>query len=187
MTDLAATPLWHYRYRLTRADVAAFQSLRRDGLAPLLLAVVVVGALVGWHFEWLEPQLPFDAGGAARQTMLGLVVAGLGSVVAWGMNWLRRLWRTARHPLPASEMVVDVFGDHIAWSCDGRADLRAWERVGDIIATPDHVFVFTAPGEALIMPLRAFDNAVDMAAFADWAEENIEAIVKMLSGKYNEQ
>ena len=183
MTDLVSSPLWCYRYRLTRTDVAAFEALRVDGLRPLLLAVVVVGGLTGWHFERIARYLPIEAGGAAGQAVLGTVIAGLGLLGAKMIGWLRRRRRIACHSLPVGDTVVDVFGDHIAWTADGRADLRPWERVGDIIATPEHVFIFTGAGEALIMPLRAFENATDMAAFAKWADDHIEQWLEMLAGK----
>ena len=183
MTDLVSSPLWRYRYRLNRADVAAFEALRVDGLRPLLLAVVVVGGLTGWHFERIEPYLPFEASGTAGQAVLGIVIAGLGFLVAKLIAWLRRRWRTSRHQLPENDTVVDVFGDHIAWTADGHADLRPWERVGDVIATPGHVFIFTGSDQALIMPLRAFESAADMAAFAAWADDHIEQWLEMLAGK----
>lgn len=80
--------------------------------------------------------------------------------------------------------LVDVFGDHIAWSADEHADLRPWESIGEVIATAGHVFIFTSQGKALIMPVRAFESATDMAAFADWANVHIEQWLEMLAGKH---
>jgi hypothetical protein len=183
MTEPVDAPLWRYHYRLTRADVAAFEALRVQGVRPLLIAVVAAGGLAGWHYERIEPYLPFDAGGTAGQAILGIVIAGLGFLAAEAFGWLRRRRRIARYPLPEGDTVVEVFGGHIAWAADGRDDLRPWERVGNVVATPAHVFVFTAPGEALIMPLRAFESATDMAAFADWANDHIERWLDMLAGR----
>lgn len=183
MIDVVALPLWQYRYRLTRADVAAFGALRGERVRPLLLAVVVVGGLTGWHFDKIERYLPSAAGSATGQAVLGIVIAGLGFLAAKSLGWLHRQWRISRFPLPDGETVVDVFGDHIAWTADGRADLRPWEGVGNIIATTSHVFIPTGPGQALIMPLRAFESAADMAAFAEWVDAHVEQWLEMLAGK----
>jgi hypothetical protein len=158
-------PLQHLSFTLTRADALAYEQLHRElrgwrlvlwyiwiGLAGAVVAMLPedwVGEEGGWRF-W---------GIAAA---CGLVQYGL-AVLAMS---LCRYWRAARRlPHPVAVEMRDE-GDHLEWREAGVPVLVAPETISTVIVTAAHAFICIG-SQVLILPARAFENRLDMAAFAE--------------------
>jgi hypothetical protein len=98
----------------------------------------------------------------------------LGMGLAVGAAWLLarfvlfidRRRAVARHPVPEGDVELQRWGDHLRVLAGGHAERTAYEQLGAVVATADHVFLFTHPDRALIVPRRAFAGQAEMAAFA---------------------
>ncbi len=159
-------PIEIWRYQLARADVAALHALR--------------GELQGWRRAvlWLL-LLPcmgvaaFVVDGADDGTWwAGL---GLGLAAALGLQrlilWLDRRRAVARHPLPAGETELQRWGDHLRVVADGQTEHLAYQTLCQVVTGAGHVFVFTKPRQALIVPRRAFASDQDMRSFGDLVDK----------------
>lgn len=157
----SSMPLTRLRYRPTRDDVRAFFALKR--------------APGGWRGA-LFYLLLFPA-----TLIIGLLIDGLGDT-AWllgfalglGAVWLltqaillidQRL-AIARHPLSEGEIELQRWGDHLRVIADGNETRTTYAQLGNVVATPDHVFLMTSPDRSIIVPRRAFASDAEMAAFA---------------------
>lgn len=172
MTDISA-PLYQLRYSLTREDVAAFEFLPRElqGLEKLWLfgPVLACGALVGLFEDQLRPYLPWDPSTQGGQ----IAIVACAILVGYGLSLLlltaRTRHRVRKAHVPSPSTVVDAFADHVRVEEDGVARTLAWRDV-TVTATDQHVFLQSAPGQVVIIPLRAFDGISDLRAFASFAE-----------------
>jgi hypothetical protein len=154
-------PLDRLRYRLTRDDVRAFFALKREraGWRGTLFYLLLLPALflLGLLLEGLDD----------TTWLLGLA-AGLGAVWLLTRIVLRidRRRAIARYPLSDGEIELQRWGDHLRVIADGRTGRTGYDQLGNVVATPAHVFLMTAPNYAIIVPRRAFADADAMAAFA---------------------
>lgn len=172
MTD-TGTPLYQLRYSLTRDDIAAFEFLPRElqGLEKLWLfgPVLACGALAGLFEDQLRPYLPWDPSTQGGQ----IAIVACAIIVGYGLSMVLLTARTRHHVrkahIPSSPTAVDAFADHVRVQQDGVTRTLAWRDV-TLTATDQHVFLQSAPGAAVIIPLRAFDGLPDLRAFAAFAE-----------------
>lgn len=175
LSEAGASPLASYRFRLTRDDIAAFERLPRElvGRDKLLLVgpALLGGLLLGAFEDEIYAALPMAVLGKGTSTLILAFVAlvPLSYAAAAALLSLRTAWRIRTAALPATDTVVDTFGDHVAVQEDATRRFFAWEMVR-VIAGKTHVFLCPAPRQAVILPLRAFASEADMRAFAEWAE-----------------
>lgn len=157
----ARMPLDRLRYRPSRDDVRALFTLKREqtGWRGALFYLLLFPAmfLLGLLIEGLDDTawlIAFAAGlfGIWLLTRIVLIID-------------RRL-AIARYPLDEGEIELQRWGDHLRVLAGGRETRVAYLQLGNVIATPDHVFLMTAPEGPLIVPRRAFASAGAMAAFA---------------------
>jgi hypothetical protein len=154
-------PLNRLRYHLTRDDVRAFFALKREpaGWRGALFYLLLLPALflLGLLLEGLDD----------TAWLIGLA-AGLGAV--WLLTrivlLIDRRRAIARYPLSEGEIELQRWGDHLRVIADGRTAHTGYDQLGNVVATPDRVFLMTAPDDAIIVPRRAFADADAMAAFA---------------------
>lgn len=157
----SSMPLTRLRYRPTRDDVRAFFALkrapggRRGALFYLLLfpAMLILGLLMDGLDDtaWL---LRF-ALGLGAVWLLTRVILSIDQRLA-----------IARYPLSEGEIELQRWGDHLRVSADGNETRTTYAQLGNVVATPDHVFLMTAPDRSIIVPRRAFASDAEMAAFA---------------------
>lgn len=166
-------PLQQLSFRLTRADVAAFERLPSEliGAGKLFLfgPAMLGGMLWGVFENEIGRYLPVDPRGpwALPLVMLVLVVASY--AIATLILAVRTAWRIRSARLPATETLLSVWPDHFTVAEDGGTRVFAWEMVR-VIPERAHVFLCPAPRQAIIVPLRAFEDEDAMRAFADFAE-----------------
>lgn len=169
MTVDADTPIRQFRYRLTREDVAAFELLPRElfGLEKLWLfgPILVCGALVGLFQDELKPYFPWDP-----ETQLGQVLSVLSAVATGYALSLVALTARARYRInkakvPSTETVVDAYQQLLLSGEKGDQSSYAWTKLA-VVETATHVFLTQAGRAPVILPLRAFRDASDMANFA---------------------
>jgi hypothetical protein len=157
----SSMPLTRLRYRPTRDDVRAFFALKRapggwrGALFYLLLfpATLIIGLLIDrlGDTAWL---LSF--------------ALGLGAVwlLTQAILLIDQRLAIARHPLSEGEIELQRWGNHLRVIADGGETRTTYAQLGNVVATPDHVFLMTTPDRSIIVPRRAFASDAEMAAFA---------------------
>lgn len=157
----ARMPLDRLRYRPNRDDVRAFFALKREqgGWRGMLFYLLLFPAMyaLGLFIEGLDD----------TAWLIGFV-AGLFGVwlFTWGVLAIDRRLAIAHYRLDAGEVELQRWGDHLRMMAGGRETRTSYARIGNVVATPDHVFLMTARDRAIIVPRRAFASADAMAAFA---------------------
>jgi hypothetical protein len=161
---MTTEPLLTLSYTLTPADALAYETLPREMIGwrkwALLLWLAGMGGVVAFlPHEWVGPE------GGWRFWVIGLALVGVAYAVATLAMTLARHARARRRvPAPVT-MVVERWGDHLAIDTAGSRGFIAWETVAAVNATATHVFI-NAPPQVVIIPLSAFEDAQEMAAFA---------------------
>ena len=167
LRDEAFNPLQHMpvqtlRYRLTRDDVRAALlggQRGRRGWRGALAPVLMVGGVLA------TSALTADADDPTWWLGMGLAV-GAAWLLARFVLFIHRRRAVARHPVSEGDVELQRWGDHLRVLTGGLAERTAYEQLGAVVATADHVFLFTHPDRALIVPRRAFAGQAEMAAFA---------------------
>lgn len=151
-------PLWRYEFLPARDDFAALVRARpKSGASTLIPCAVLAGG--AWNVaESLELSRPLVA-------LCVIAAAAIALALARAARWLRDTVAIARWTPPAGPTRVDVFGDHVAVHDDGGARFVAWEFVRETRDAGTHAMIMPATGDAIVIPLRAFENRADMAAF----------------------
>lgn len=172
MTEDLNTPLRQLRFQLTREDIAAYHFLPRElkGWEKLWLfgPILACGAAAGFFEDSLKQILPWDPDAQIGQLMTVLVAIAIG----YGMSLILLTART-RHRInsasvPAQQTVVDVYPQLLFAGEEGDQSSYAWSKL-TVIETAAHVFLGQAGRAPVILPLRAFRDASDMANFAAMA------------------
>ena len=172
MTDDLDAPIRQFRYQLTREDIAAYHFLPRElvGWEKLWLfgPILVCGAAAGYFESSLKEILPWDP-----DTQLGQLVTVLGAIAIGYLLSLILLTARTRHRInaahvPESETRVDVFPQLVFAGAEADQASYVWSNL-DIIETATHIFLTQAGRAPIILPLRAFRDANDMANFAAMA------------------
>jgi hypothetical protein len=166
----AMPPPWVTSFRLAREDVAALLPAPAFGVGGDLRWLLAAGLAAGVGLGVIED--------GARLSSLGALGAAAGIValvLLAGQGWRR--WRRARAlaawPLPA---LTRVEIDHQAISLveDARARHVAWETALDVSCDGSRVVVWTNPlADSVVLPLAAFEDEADMAAFASFARDRM--------------
>jgi hypothetical protein len=168
--DVSA-PLWRFTYTMTRADWAAYQALPRELHGWRRWLYFILAAVAGLLWGLIEDVLGIHPpkGWGLPLTILFIVI------FVYGLHTLvlsvDRHIKIARYPLPKGETVIEYFGDHFAITADDNAEYVPWEFIGQVVETPDHVFLDSGADKVIIMPLRCFEDAIDMQAFAGFARD----------------
>ena len=165
-------------YRLTRADIAAFLGLRTElrGAAKLALLVPLIG--LGSALGFLEETAAGQALGLGnewiRLAVLFVAVAALYGFVAIFMTLVRaRSVRLAAVPPGEIRLVANRAGVRVTHA--GRTVSSGWDEILAVTLGTAHVFLATAPKEAIIVPLTAFPDHEHMLRFATFADEQVKA------------
>jgi len=172
MTEAIQLPL-KFSFRLTRADIAAYERLpqefSRAGVLAFFGVFFVIGAVLGAFEDELGEYLPQWL---ADYRHLVLIFAA--AVIAYAfitlVLTLRTNWRIARVALPAGETDVDVSDAGLLVTNGASVRDFGWALIAKVIETADHVFLCVTPRTALIVPLRAFATLDEKTAFADLSE-----------------
>ncbi|HVX35683.1 MAG TPA: YcxB family protein [Hyphomicrobium sp.] len=173
MKETSKLPL-KLSFRMTRADIAAYERLPREFSRAGVLAFFSVFFLTGMALGAFEDQL----GGFVPAVLLKyqhILFVLAAALIAYGVVTLaltlRTNWRIARATLPAHETEVDVSEAGLRITDGGSAQDLGWNLVGKVIETVDHVFLCFTPRTALILPLRAFASIEAKRDFADLSED----------------
>lgn len=172
MTEAIQLPL-KLSFRLTRADIAAYERLPREfsrgGVLAFFGVFFVIGAALGAFEDQLRAFVPQSL---ADYSHILLIVAA--AVIAYGfitlLLTLRTNWRIARAKLPSDETDIDVSEAGLRVTNGASVRDFGWALIAKVIDTADHVFLCLTPRTALILPLRAFASSDDKTAFADLSE-----------------
>jgi hypothetical protein len=168
-----SAPEWRLRYRLDRADVAAFERLPGELLGAeklwVLGPIFACGAAVGMFQDALAPLLPWNP-----QTQIGQLLSVMTAIAAgYALGAMLLTGRTQRRiakaHVPAGVVALDAFTDRVHVESEGDARRLAWSDL-HVISTGTHVFLCPSPREAIIIPLRAFETPEEMRRFAGLAE-----------------
>jgi hypothetical protein len=172
MTEAIQLPL-KLSFRLTRADIAAYERLPREfsrvGVLAFFSVFFVAGLTLGMFDDELSVFVPQALDGY-RHILFVLAAALLAYGVIILALTLGTNWRIAQAALPAHETEIDVSeaGLRVA---DGAAPRDiGWNLIAKVIETADHVFLCLTPRTAVILPVRAFASSDDKSAFADLSE-----------------
>jgi MFS family permease len=172
MTEAIQLPL-KLSFRLTRADIAAYERLPREFSRASVLGFFGVFFLIGIALGAFEDELNgYVPQWLADYQYFVLLLAA--AVIAYAfitlVLTLRTNWRIARVALPAGETDVNVSQSGLRVTDGSLSRDFGWALVAKVIETADHVFLCLAPRTALILPLRAFASHDDKTAFADLSE-----------------
>lgn len=156
-------PIRVFRFALTPADALAWERLPSEARG---------WRKVGVFAPWVAVGLVWGATGDKGSVLLRLAVtggAGLAVMLAGGALTGRARHRRAlaRVPAPCHEEVGE-FGSHVSLQRldpPGPVATIAPDMIRQVVLAPGHVFL-DAPPHLVILPLAAFTDAADMAAFA---------------------
>jgi hypothetical protein len=162
------------RYSLERADIGAFQTKAAElrGVRKLLFLapLVAVAALI----DAAKDTAAGTALGLANDWMRYGVTAGAIIALASLMMLFRRLAlaravRLASVPPGETRLLANSAGVRISDAAGNRA--HGWDAIRSVVRGDEHVFLMTAPQQAIIVPLRAFADYDEMLRFSIFAEE----------------
>ena len=168
-------------FRLERSDLTAWEGRPREltwrQKAALIGSLIVVGMVVGWLVE-LSGDVIVEHARWLPQSWRGVVSAGLLLLVWFGV-WTAILTiathrRIAARRLPGTDTVVEMQPDGLTLTEDGRCRQLAWLQFLGASLTSSHLFLPMADDDRVILPLRAFADIPDMAAFALYAKTQID-------------
>ncbi|MFG1302431.1 YcxB family protein [Xanthobacter sp. V3C-3] len=165
-------------YRLTRADIAAFLGRRMElrGAAKLALLAPLIGfgALLGYLEDTAAGQALGLGNQWIRLAVLFVAVAALYGFVTIFMSVVRtRTLRLATVPPGEIRVVASRAGVRVTHA--GRTNSFGWDEILAVTLADAHVFLVTAPQEAIIVPLRAFADHEHMLRFFTFADAQVEA------------
>lgn len=165
-------------YRLTRADIATFLGRRMElrGAAKLafLAPLIGVGALLGYLEDTATGQALGLGNEWIRLAVLSVAVAALYGFVAIFMTVVRaRSVRLAAVPPGEIRLVANRAGVRVTHA--GRTDSFGWDEILAVTLADAHVFLATAPQEAIIVPLTAFADREHMLRFVTFADAEVMA------------
>lgn len=161
-------------FRLTRADIAAYERLPREFSRADVLAFFAMFFMFEVGLGAFEDELGRIIPGALadyRHILLMLIAGVIAYCFVTLVLTLRTNWRIARAALPAHETEVDVLEAGLRVSEGGSVRDVGWALIAKVIETADHVFLCMTPRTALIVPLRAFGSTDDKRAFAELSDE----------------
>ncbi|QLP96877.1 MAG: YcxB family protein [Rhodoblastus sp.] len=160
-------PPWVTSFHLAREDVAALLKPRDRGIGEDLRWLLAAGLAAGVGLGAIEDEVKLSS--LATLAMAAGIVA---VVLLAGHGWRR--WRLARAaaawPLPA-EIRVEIDHQAISLVEDGRARHVAWETALGVTRDASRVIVWMNPvADSVVLPLAAFEDKADMAAFEAFAD-----------------
>lgn len=169
MTDNPNAPIRQLRFQLTREDVAAYHFLPRElvGAEKLWLfgPILLCGAAVGYFDENLKTIVPWDTDTQLGQLLSVIAAIAAGYALSLILLTARTRHRISKAQVPVGQTAVDAYPQLLFAGESGDQSSYAWSKL-NITETATHVFL-TQPGRApVILPLRAFRDASDMANFA---------------------
>lgn len=158
-------PLRSLIFRLTPADALAYASLKQEltvwGKALWIILIAAGGVIAGILPERMSPFWWWIV-----VFCIAILVAVLGAALTKAAAR-----RTAgRMHVPSSDIVLEVWGDHLLERADGENRSVALDQIAQVIPTSERLFIRIAP-QPIIIPASAFEDAGDMASFADWLDE----------------
>ena len=172
MTEAIELPL-KLSFRLTRADIAAYESLPREfsrgGVLAFFGVFFVLGAALGAFEDELGALVPQSLADY-RHIVLAIAAAAVAYAFITLVLTLRTNWRIARAKLPSDETGIDVSEAGLRVTNGASVRDFGWALIAKVIETADHVFLCLTPRSAIIVPLRAFASRDDKTAFADLSE-----------------
>ncbi len=172
MTEAIQLPL-KLSFRLTRADIAAYERLPREfpraGVLAFFGVFFLIGVALGAFEDELSGYVPQWLADYQHFVLI-LAAAVIAYVLITLVLTLRTNWRIARVALPAGETDVDVSQAGLRVTDGGSSRDFGWALIAKVIETADHVFLCLTPRTALILPLRAFASRDDKTAFAELSE-----------------
>ena len=160
-------------YRLTREDVAAFESLPREFSGRAKLAMIVPLFGFGAASGFLASELGFDIDSWNAWQNIGAVLAAcaIWFAAVSAVLTIGRYRRIARFALPQSEVRLTANHSGLDYDEGNGMTHYPWSDIPWVQLGAAHVFLQTAARKALIAPLRAFDDADAMARFAAFADD----------------
>ncbi|QJP15358.1 YcxB family protein [Starkeya sp. ORNL1] len=173
-SNTAAGGSYDLRYSLERADIGAFQTCAHtlSGIRKLLYLAPLVAVAV------LIDMAKDTAGGAAlglanEWTRYGVTASAV-IVLAILMTLFRKLAlaravRLASVSPGETRLLANSAGVRISDDAGHRA--HGWDAIRSVVRGDEHVFLMTAPTQAIIVPLRAFANYDEMLRFSVVADE----------------
>jgi len=165
-------------YRLTRSDIAAWlgrrAELRGAAKLALLAPLIAFGSLLG-YFEDTEAGIALGLGNEwIRLGVLFVAVTALYAFVTLFMSLVRaRSVRLAAVPPGEIGLVANRAGVRVTHA--GRTVASGWDEILAVTLADAHVFLVTAPEEAIIVPQRAFTDREHMLRFFTFADEMVKA------------
>jgi hypothetical protein len=160
-------------YRLTRDDVAAFESLPREYSGRAKFAMVLGLFAAGMLAAGAEAVLGWER---AQASIWREIVTVLAALAVWFVGTSAiltalRMRRVARFPLPDEDTRLVADRDAVAID-EGKGMTRyRWSDIPWVQTGAAHVFMQTVRRDVIIVPLRAFEDAATMQAFGAFADD----------------
>ena len=118
---------------------------------------------------------PTSSGASSWSTLLALVLP----VVIFGVIYALALQTNKKarieSPIFRHPNTVTLATSDIRSECGPTTTTVRWQGISRVANTPQHLFIFTQPKNAFIVPRRAFDSDEEFARFADFARAHCEA------------
>jgi len=164
-------------YRLTREDIAAFESLPKELSGRAKLAMLAPLLAVGAAGGWIASELGFDIDSWNLWQEIGVVLAAcaIWFVAVSAVLTIGRYRRIARFALPDGEVRLTADRGGLEYDEGNGMTRYPWSDIPWVHLGAAHVFLQTAARKALIVPQRAFDDADAMGRFAAFADAASQA------------
>jgi hypothetical protein len=145
-----------FTYTVGRDDIAA--AYMRFGAGPVSLWPVIALALIG------DVALLFLLPDTLGDLAVVAAVSGV-TAVAFGLTYAFRRWKIERRIArwsPEGETVVVLSGAGVSSTEGGRERRDDWSALPHVGRDDQRLYLVRGPGDALVLPLRAFDGPADM-------------------------
>jgi hypothetical protein len=163
-------------YQMNRDDFIAFQRHVAQRQSASASTPRLPPWLMGFLLLMMIPMAVRD-GGSSPVIVVGTIV----SILLWAMSfWLGRSKGIVFVIAPTKksleragvfeEQVLVLDLDELKMFSDRGATVSFWQSVDSVDATSEHLFIYTAPTRACVVPRRAFESDRDFQEFVDRAK-----------------
>jgi hypothetical protein len=158
------------------------------GFVVLLGVIQLIKSLL--HFGWRTAVVFFVASVQEKVLLIGVALTGPVLLIRWLVStWpgqsaqVQGVRRNFEEMNPRShDLCVEISPTGVATQTAYETSFLRWPGIEEITCTSDHVFLYTAPQAAIIVPERAFADQVEFERFVEKANEFRDRALKNEEG-----